>query len=153
MKYLVYEKMDDLIQRYAKGEKPIVLFGAGRRGREYAEKTKVELYPYIYDNDIQKKGNKIHGFVVETIDHFQKYITKDTCILIASDFENDIVRQLGQMEYTNILSMKSIRREAEIQIGISEKIIKTCMIESTNICNAKCEFCANPTLKLSLIHI
>ncbi|MDD3415217.1 MAG: radical SAM protein [Lachnospiraceae bacterium] len=150
-----YTDIDDLIELCLSYDKGFYLFGAGKMAKEFMENSRLgEYVEGIIDNDSSKWG--------ACFDIYSKgikgllEIEKDSNIIITCQkdiYINEIIEQLQNGGFINIVSLKSIIREIQIREEIANGKITTCMIESTNFCNAKCVFCANPILKRKKMHM
>lgn len=129
------------------------IFGMGDLGYQFVRNTKFfEQIKCVYDNDMGKRGTTItRGSKTIGIEQprGEIHVKDNECILITSYADKEIAKQIiGKW-----ISIPYLLQLMEVQEVISTKSIEACMIESTNYCNATCEFCCNGTMKREKCHM
>lgn len=128
----------------------IVLFGVGECSDEFLRQTTIQLPEVIYDNDETKWGRKIfeNRFVVAPPRELQKISDKTSVsVLIMSGHDSEIACQIEEYGFQSWISLPYLIHRITIEDKIEDINIKSCMIEASNFCNARCSFCINPTMK------
>lgn len=100
-------------------------------------------------SDIVKTGCEFRGHTVYQVD--DAAISRDSLILVAvgKDYRDEIVDTLKKYGYENIAVLSNSFSElllAEKRLQVRPDKYRV-MIETSSICNAKCSFCPNATLK------
>lgn len=153
-KFLISTKVDDIIKEYYGEENAVItIFGGGQLAEQFIYNTQIRIFPYIYDNDIKKQGMKINNCIVRYAADIKSDVPRYQWILIASNYDEEIARQLLAEGYKNILSLRMLQKRVIIENSISKRKIEACMLEATNCCNARCEFCANPVMHRKKMHM
>lgn len=130
--------------------KNIILFGAGLLFEEFVKQTTIKLPSQIYDNDKSKWGKKIHHNRYEIVSpEGLKDISdkEDTLVLITSGKAEEIASQVEAYGFFSWMSLQYLIYRNTIEDYINHIDIKSCMIETSNFCNARCTFCVNPTME------
>lgn len=148
----LYKKLDACISEYSK-DGLITIFGAGQQAEELIDYSKLNIHPYIYDNDKRKAGKVIKNYEIKSAEDIIFDIRKTDWILVVSNYVEDIFLQLEQLGYTNLLSFKRLKSLCEVDYSIENRYVAICMLEATNYCNAKCNFCINPSMKREKEHM
>ena len=83
-----------------KMKKPIILFGAGNKGREYLQSISKEKVAFIVDNDIEKVGKSLEGIEIISYSTLLNIYEKYTIIVTPAD-SKEIEKKLmsDQIEY------------------------------------------------------
>lgn len=142
------KKIDEIINEMIQLPRDIVLFGAGDIGRKFTCQTSIKLPHLIYDNDTSKCGKKIfEDFLVTDAENLKGIKNKDNVlVLILSHYDKEISNQVESYGFNTWLSICYLAHKVMIEEKFNNIGIKTCMIETSNLCNAKCPFCINSTM-------
>lgn len=155
MEDTLYRAMDKYINEYCKNEE-IVIWGGGIQAKEFLDNSNLKINKIVYDNDENKKGRclgKNNSYFIETGSEICHNVKKNMWILIISRYDEEISKQLIAFGYENLLSLRMIKKQIEIEQNIKNGEFEVCMLEATNFCNARCTFCINPRMKRKKMHM
>ena len=146
---------------------PVVIFGAGRRGRKALSKYGKDNVLYIVDNNREMQGRVIDGVVVKNID-FYRTDKRKPHIIIACAHSANIIKQLASFgindydiygnnayfdtdklvynPYVDNYKQDDAEKIEELNQEVKQlyknlKMFNHIEIETINRCNGVCDFC------------
>lgn len=126
----------------------LILFGMGNMGSEFVSQTKLKLPSIVYDNDEDKWGKTILGKYVIAPEKLKEIQNKDSMLVfIMGVHDEEIACQIERYGFKNWISLRYLEYRLMIESHIQNIHIKSCMIETSSLCNARCTFCINKTMQ------
>lgn len=134
------KRIDKIIRENVLSGMKIVVWGYGKLGKEFVDQTTLRI-DGIFDSFAKEENNVLPSSELE------KWERSDTVVIIATYHDKEICKQLSKLNFDYWISLPYVMADIEFDQHIEHPVVKSCMIETSSVCNAKCAFCANPSMK------
>lgn len=134
--------IDEIILRELNPEYKFYIFGTSGMGKEFLEYTSLNICG-AFDN--KNTENSFENVPVLNINMLSE-LDDNSVILITSSYDKEIGKQLNNYENIKWISIPFLKNLIKAENFIESPQINTIMLETTNYCNAICDFCPNSSL-------
>ncbi len=134
------ERIDQIIKENIRFSDKIVIWGYGKLGKAFVVQTSLHIAG-IYDSCAEEQEE------VLPISELERQNDERVVVIITTYQDREVSRQLTKRNMKRWISLPFVIASIEFEEHLRHPHIKNCMIETSSICNARCEFCVNPSLK------
>lgn len=135
-------EIDKIILKELGSEYKFYIFGTSGMGKEFLESTSLNICGAFDNKNIEGSFENVPVLNIKMLSE----LDDKSVILITSSYDKEIGKQLNSYENIKWISIPFLKNLVKAETFIESPQINTIMLETTNYCNAICNFCPNSSL-------